>query len=368
MASGWEAKRRLAAETMPTAELAHLQRRNPALPCERFNWNVGSQLADAMWASDSSQDIEREHHCQGDRIMKQIKWVLVLVSPLVVLSFFAIRMNQTAKQEKLKQTIHDLQSEASALRREGKYTRALDTLEQLQVLLMNAGKYQDGLHASLTMEEWSQMTSDRKSPWNYVRIAEAYRGLGDREKYLDWMEKTVLERSFLKLDYFQDERLNAIKDDPRFRKIVDACATLIGVGRPAKEFQVALLDGSSFALSAQKGKVVLVDFWNVQCGPCREEMPNLKEIFRDFKDRGFEMIGISLDTEEQLLGDYLKETALPWKIACSLDGWDDGTAKLYRISATPSSWLIDRKGIVRYYDVRGAKLRQAVQQLITEIP
>ena len=299
--------------------------------------------------------------------MKRIKWIVVLTLPLVVaLSLFAMRTYQAAKQEKLKQTVSDLQREASALRSEGKHAQALDTLEQLQVLLMNAGKYQDALNTSLMMEEWSQMASDRRSPWNYVRIAEAYWGLGDREKYLDWMEKAVLERSFLKLDYFQDERLSAFKDDPRFKRILDACAALIGVGRPAMEFQIPLLDGSSFALSAQKGKVVLVDFWDVRCGPCRKEMPNLKETFQDFKDRGLEIIGISLDTEKQLLEDYLKETGLPWKIACSLDGWDDSTAKLYQISATPSTWLIDRKGIVRYYDVRGAKLRQAIEQLIAE--
>jgi peroxiredoxin/type II secretory pathway pseudopilin PulG len=301
--------------------------------------------------------------------MKRIKWILVLALLLLVaLSLFAMRTFQTAKQEKLKQTISDLQSEASALRSDGKHAQALDKLEQLQVLLMNAGKYQDALSISLTMEKWSQMASDRRSPWNYVRIGEAYLGLGDRGRYLDWMERAVRERSFLKLDYFQDERLSAIKDDPRFKRIMDACAAQIGVGRTAKEFQVPLLDGSSFALSAQKGKVVLVDFWDVRCGPCRKEMPNLKEIFRDFRDRGLEIIGISLDTEKQLLEEYLKETALPWKIACSLDGWNDSTVKLYQISATPSTWLIDRKGIVRFYDVRGAKLRQAVEQLIAEIP
>ena len=95
-------------------------------------------------------------------------------------------------------------------------------------------------------------------------------------------------------------------------------------------------------------------------------MPNLKEIFKDFKDRGLEIIGISLDTDKQLLEGYLKEVALPWKITCSLEGWSDNTVKLYKISATPSTWLVDRKGIMRYYDVRGAKLRQAVEELIKE--
>ena len=77
-------------------------------------------------------------------------------------------------------------------------------------------------------------------------------------------------------------------------------------------------------------------------------------------------MGISLDTERKPLDDYLKEAVLPWKIACSWDGWNDRTAALYRISATPSTWLIDRRGVVRYCDVRGEELRKAVETLVAE--
>ena len=298
--------------------------------------------------------------------MKRRTWILVLVPVAIALSLAAAKMVQTMQQRQQMRQIRDLQNEASTLRKEEKLVEALDKLEQLQVLFTNTGRYQDALATSFTMEEWAQAASERKSPWNYVRIAEAYLGLGNREQYLDWMEKAVNERSFLKLDYFQDERLRAIKDDPRFRRIVAACSAQIGVGQMARDFLIPLLDGSSFQMSAQKGKVILIDFWDVRCGPCRKEMPNLKEIYKDFKGRGLEIIGISLDTEKELLESYLKETALPWKIACSMNGWSDDTAKLYKISATPSTWLIDRKGIVRYYDLRGAELRQAVEQLINE--
>ena len=153
--------------------------------------------------------------------MKRIKWIFVLALPLLIaLSLLAVKTIRTVKQENLMQKISNLENEASTLRKEEKLVEALDKLEQLQVLLMNAGKYQDALITSFTMEEWSRTASDRKSPWDCVRIAEAYLGLGDRERYLDWMEKAVNERSFLKLDYFQDERLGAFKDDPRYKKIV----------------------------------------------------------------------------------------------------------------------------------------------------
>jgi len=228
------------------------------------------------------------------------------------------------------------------------------------------GRHHDALAASLQIEEVFLKFSERLSSWNFVIVTEAYLGMGDTDKHFEWMHRAVNERHFSKVECFHDTRFEALQGPPEFKKLVEACPTTIGVGRPAKDFEVTLLDGASFSLSAQKGKVVLIDFWDVRCGPCRKEMPNLKEIHRDFRERGLEIIGISLDTEKKLLDDYLKEAALPWKIACSFDGWSDSTANLYRISATPSTWLVDRRGIVRYYDVRGAELRRVVEELTRE--
>jgi peroxiredoxin len=299
--------------------------------------------------------------------MKHVRWMLLLALPLSVGIVVWTRMaTQGASQERLKQQVQDLQNEVATLIKDENFAQASVKLEELQMLFVKAGRYQEALEASLQIEQVDGKASGRRSPWNYVRIAEAYLWLGDREKFFDWIEKAISERSFTKLDYFQSAQLDGVRDHPRFKKLVAACATLIGVGREAKDFHVTLLDGSSFSLVAQRGKVVLLDFWDVRCGPCRKEMPNLKRIFKDFKDKGLEIVGISLDTERALLEDYLKEAALPWKIACSWDGWDDQTAQLYRISATPSTWVIDRHGIVRYFDVRGEELRRAVEALIRE--
>jgi peroxiredoxin len=160
--------------------------------------------------------------------------------------------------------------------------------------------------------------------------------------------------------------LDGVRHDPRFENLLAASAAIVGVEQQAKDFEVTLLDGSPFRLSDQRGTVVLVDVWDVACGPCVRELPNLKAVYRDFKDRGFEILGISLDTKKSLLGDFLAKAALPWKIACSWNGWDDATVKLYQISATPSTWLIDRRGVVRYCDVRGDELRKAVETLVAE--
>jgi peroxiredoxin len=121
-----------------------------------------------------------------------------------------------------------------------------------------------------------------------------------------------------------------------------------------------------FRLADQKGKVVLVDFWDVKCPPCRKEMPRLKAMFAEFRDRGLVIVGISLDTDRKLLADYLREAAPAWSMACSFKGWDDDTARLYRISATPSTWLIDRRGMLRFFNLRGEELERAVAELLRE--
>ncbi len=299
--------------------------------------------------------------------MKWELWVLPFV--LLLSSASCVQgqdATQTAKQEKLEHQIHDLQNQVAALLKDEKFAEASDKLERLQMLFMDAGRYEDALDASFKIEEISPKVSDRESPWNYVRIAEVYLRLGDQDKYFDWMEKAVHERGFYRLEFLQDGHLDAVKDDPRYKKLVDACAKEIGLGQKAKDFRITLLDGSSFTLSAQTGKVVLIDFWDVRCPPCRREMPNLKKLFKDFRDKGLEIVGISLDTDRALLNDYVKKEKLPWKISCSLDGWNDSTAKLYKISATPSTWLIDRHGVARYYAVGGEDLRRAVEELVRE--
>lgn len=293
--------------------------------------------------------------------------LLVLISAVglsIGLTLLALGVTQIVRRTKLQRQVEELRQQATLQSKEGHFAQAADTFEQLQVLFMNAGQYQEALDASLAIEEVSQKVSDRQSPWNFIRIAEAYLGMGDKDRYFEWMDKAVTMRHFSKIDYFQGVSLDRLRTDPRFVKLVAASAALVGVGEPAKNFQIPLLDGTAFELAAQRGKVVLIDFWDVRCGPCRKEMGNLQGIYKDFKDKGLEIISISLDTEHKLLEDYLKETAPSWKFACSFDGWKDRTAKLYQISATPSTWLIDRQGIVRYYDVRGDELRRAVAALV----
>lgn len=248
----------------------------------------------------------------------------------------------------------------------GKYEQALVVLDQMQFRALKAGRFQEDLELSMQIEELSLRTSERKSPWNCLKIAEAHLGLGDRASGLKWLERSVYERDFMNLEVLAGAPFTILKDEPGYQALMAAAKAKIGLDLQAKDFQVTLLDGMTFRLADQKGKVVLVDFWDVKCPPCRKEMPHLKEMFDEFKDHGLEIIGISLDTDRRLLADYLQEAALPWKLACSYKGWRDETAMLYKISATPSTWLVDRRGLLRHYNLRGEKMKRAVRHLLAE--
>jgi peroxiredoxin len=285
---------------------------------------------------------------------------IVICLSVILATSYAVKRAGAAGQTQT------MRGEADALIREKKFAQAADTLEGLQMRLMKERRYEEALRVSFEIDDVAAKASERRSPWHYVRIGEVHLAMGHTDQYFEWVEKAIRERSFSRIEYFRGTHLDGIRIDPRFTTLTDACAAIVGVGEPAKDFEVTLLDGSPFRLSEQRGKVVLVDFWDVACAPCIREMPNLKAVYRDFKDRGLEILGISLDTDKPLLDGFLKKSALPWKIACSWDGWEDATAKLHQISATPSTWLIDRRGVVRYCDVRGEELRKAVERLVVE--
>ncbi|MBN2448115.1 MAG: TlpA family protein disulfide reductase [Phycisphaerae bacterium] len=124
-----------------------------------------------------------------------------------------------------------------------------------------------------------------------------------------------------------------------------------------KEFVAELtrLDGSRLRLSDDlKGKVVVVHFWATWCGPCKAALPELRELYAKYKDKGLEIVSISFDEVRSALDSYLKENPLPWIITCSgKDMMSDPTAGKYYIDAVPGYWLVGPDGRIISSDARG---------------
>ena len=115
----------------------------------------------------------------------------------------------------------------------------------------------------------------------------------------------------------------------------------------------AAVDGREVDLTNMKGKVVLVDFWATTCGPCVHELPEVKAAFDKFHEQGFEIIGISCDTDRNQLEKFVSEKDYPWPQY--FDGKQQEENKftqLFGIDGIPHMFLVDKKGILRFDNVR----------------
>ena len=142
---------------------------------------------------------------------------------------------------------------------------------------------------------------------------------------------------------------------------------VITVGKRAPDFTQNDTLGRPVSLKDFKGKYVLVDFWASWCGPCRKENPNVVKTFNQFKDKGFTVLGISLD-KESAKGDWLaaihKDGLGGWTHVSDLKYWANDVAKLYDVKAVPSNFLIGPDGTILAKDLRGEALGKKMAELL----
>ena len=138
---------------------------------------------------------------------------------------------------------------------------------------------------------------------------------------------------------------------------------------PGKPMEITgtLLDGNKFDPASLAGKVVLVDFWATWCGPCVAELPNMLTEYEKYHDKGFEIVGISLDQDREALVNFVSERKIPWPVLHEQEG--EGShplAEFYGINGIPQFVLIGRDGNVITLDVRGEKLGERLAELFKD--
>lgn len=228
-------------------------------------------------------------------------------------------------------------------------------------LLFKWGKLSEALETAQKKDKIAKV----KSPWDAINIMHVYLGMGRKDDALDSLQEAV-SRGFISYRILTDKKYESLAKEERFYEIIETIKVAIGLGYPAKSFSVKLLNGENVTLFSQRGKVLLLDFWATWCEPCREEIPGLIKIYEEFKDKGFEIVGISLDSSEEKLAKYMKQNNLPWKMSCSGQVWNDPTVIRYGVNSLPSLWLIDKKGFLRSFDIKGEELRQTIMTLLAE--
>ncbi|MBL9214249.1 MAG: TlpA family protein disulfide reductase [Opitutaceae bacterium] len=192
----------------------------------------------------------------------------------------------------------------------------------------------------------------------------------------------ALVKARLYLEVFEQEEkglalLRQIKADfpksPVISKIDQAIAALeqqaatrakLAVGQPFPAFSEKDIEGRTLSLGSYKGSVVLIDFWATWCGPCVAELPNLQAAYKKYHGRGFEIVGISLDQNQQALTSFVKKHQMTWAHYFDGKGWQNKLAQEYGIDSIPATFLLDRNGVIVAKGLRGAALDKKLEELL----
>jgi peroxiredoxin len=159
-----------------------------------------------------------------------------------------------------------------------------------------------------------------------------------------------------------DKILASMKKQAEAKKIKAALAE----GTKFSDFEVKDTTGKPLSIANYKGKVVLLDFWATWCGPCVHELPNVIKTYEAHHPKGFEIIGISLDKDQDKLASFTKEKNMTW--VQYFDGlvWENKLAVKYGINSIPATFLLDGQGTIIGKDLRGEALEEAVGKALAK--
>ena len=146
-----------------------------------------------------------------------------------------------------------------------------------------------------------------------------------------------------------------VKRNAEFLKSIEK----LTIGQPAPEITLKSPEGNDVSLSSLKGKLVLIDFWASWCKPCRMENPNVVKVYKEYKNKGFEIYGVSLDKFKEQWTKAIEKDGLPWLHVLDAKSL---ASNEYKVSAIPMTYLIDKEGKILAKNLRGEALRTRISK------
>lgn len=146
--------------------------------------------------------------------------------------------------------------------------------------------------------------------------------------------------------------------------IAEQKKTAVGVEAP--DFTMNDPEGKPVQLSSLRGKVVMIDFWASWCAPCRQENPNVVKLYQQYHDKGFEIIGVSLDRAKEEWVQAIKDDQLSWIHVSDLQYWQNAAARLYGVNSIPQTYLLDKEGKIIAKGLRSEQLATKLSELFPQ--
>lgn len=159
-----------------------------------------------------------------------------------------------------------------------------------------------------------------------------------------------------------DKILDMMQKEAEAKKINDALA----VGTKFPDFNETDVNGKPLSIANYKGKVVLIDFWATWCPPCRGEIPNVVATYQKYHDKGFEIIGVSLDQDKSKLLAFTKDQNMTWQQFFDGKVWSNKLAVKDGVESIPATFLLDGDGKIIGKDLRGEALETAVAKAVSK--
>jgi peroxiredoxin len=182
------------------------------------------------------------------------------------------------------------------------------------------------------------------------------------------------------LNKYADYEINLAEIEPMFNKLGKhirntpggkefasglEAAKKTAVGQPALDFAQPDVEGKNVSLASYKGKYLLIGFWASWCGPCRAENPNVLKAYSRFRDKGFDVLSVSLDDKREKWVAAIQADNLQWTQVSDLKGWKNEVAEKYGIRAIPQNLLIDPKGNIIAKNLRGDALEKKLEEVFS---
>lgn len=200
----------------------------------------------------------------------------------------------------------------------------------------------------------------------------AYRNLFISKNYSSFVSPYILYNNRLnyELNELEDfvNHFNISQDNEFAQLLNEYILKLqrVAVGQPYLDFTQETPEGTFLSLSelVGKSKLLLVDFWASWCGPCRGENPNVVAVYKEYHEKGFDVLGVSLDMKKENWIKAIEDDGLIWHNVSDLKYWNNEAAQDYAVSSIPSNVLIDENGIIIAKNLRGEDLRKKVEELL----